>query len=138
MISLIRYLPTKMNRRSKEIDRFVRASFISMINERLKKNAQAPSGHRDLLDILLEDLYEGRATKESERRKVIEDAIGECKMFFFAGFETSSNLLTWAMVLLSSHPEWQARAREEVFRVLGDKKDITSDDLTKLKIVSPN
>lgn len=88
------------------------------------------------MDVLLEDLYQGKVAKESERQKVIEDAIGGCRIFFFGGFETSSNLLTWAMVLLSTHQEWQARAREEVFQVLGNKKDITSDDLSKLKIVS--
>lgn len=138
MNDLCRYLPTKKNRRGKEIDKFVRVSLTCMINERLKRRqATAPqSGNMDLLDVLLEDLYQGKVAKESERQKVIEDAIGECRIFFFGGFETSSNLLTWAMVLLSTHQEWQARAREEVFQVLGNKKDITSDDLSKLKIVS--
>lgn len=129
-------MPTKTNRRGKEIDKYVRDSITSMINERLKKQAAAPSGKMDLLDALLEELYDGKITEESDRRRIMEDAIGQCRVFFFGGFETSSNLLTWAMVLLSSHQDWQARAREEVFRVLGDNKDIASDDLTKLKIVS--
>ncbi|KAI3469662.1 hypothetical protein Pfo_026325 [Paulownia fortunei] len=133
---LFMYLPTQMNRRGKEIDKYVRATFTSMINDRLKRKAVAPSGNQDLLDVFLEDLYEGKITKESERQKVVEDAIGECKIFFFGGFETSSNILTWTIVMLSIHQDWQARAREEVFQALGNKKDITSDDLNKLKIVT--
>ncbi|KAI3469666.1 hypothetical protein Pfo_026329 [Paulownia fortunei] len=131
-----KYLPTQTNRRAKEIDKYVRVTFTSMINERLKRNAAAPSGNQDLLDVLLEDLYDRKFTKESERQRIIEDAIGECRIFFFGGFETSSNLLTWTMILLSIHQDWQARAREEVFQVLGNKSEITSDDLGKLKIVT--
>ncbi|KAK6138714.1 hypothetical protein DH2020_027546 [Rehmannia glutinosa] len=107
-----------------------------MINDRLKRKGGAPSGNRDLLDVFMEDLYEGKYTNESERQKIIEDAIGECRVFFFAGFETGSNLLTWTMITLSLHQDWQARAREEVFQVLGDKKEITSDDLGKLKLIT--
>ncbi|KAI3469672.1 hypothetical protein Pfo_026335 [Paulownia fortunei] len=131
-----KYLPTQTNRRGKEIDKYVRVALTSMINERLNRNAAAPSDNRDLLDAFLEELYDGKCTKESERQKIIEDAIGECRLFFFAGFETSSNLLTWTMIMLSVHQDWQARAREEVLQVLGNKKEITSDDLGKLKIAT--
>ncbi|KAL0388500.1 UNVERIFIED_CONTAM: Secologanin synthase [Sesamum radiatum] len=129
-----KYLPTQPNRRANEIVNYARASFKSMINDRLQRKAGAPvSGKMDLLDILIEKLYAGEVTKR-ERHKIIEDAIAECKTFFFAGFETSSTLLTWTIIMLAYHQDWQARAREEVFQVLGDKKDITSDDLGKLKI----
>ncbi|KAI3469668.1 hypothetical protein Pfo_026331 [Paulownia fortunei] len=131
-----KYLPTKTNRRGKQIDKYARVAFTSMINERLKRNTKAPSGNLDLLDVFMEELYERKYTKESERQKIIEDVIAECRIFFFAGFETSSNLLTWVMIMLSIHQDWQARAREEVFQVLGNKNDITSDDLGKLKIVT--
>ncbi|KAI3469671.1 hypothetical protein Pfo_026334 [Paulownia fortunei] len=132
------YIPTARNRRAKAIDKYVRASFTSMINERLeKRKAGEHSGTRDLLDILTEELYEGKSTiKDRDRQRIIEDAIGHCKLFFFAGYETSSNLLCWTMIMLSVHQNWQARAREEVLQVLGNKNEITSEDLSKLKIAT--
>ncbi|KAL7144837.1 hypothetical protein ABFS83_07G038900 [Erythranthe nasuta] len=130
------YLPTKRNRRIREIEQFVRVSIIGMIKERLNKTTVPASGEYDLLDVLLEELYKGSITKESERQSIIEYAVRECRTFFFAGFESSSSLMTWTMVMLSVHPEWQTKAREEIFQVLGDKKDISSDDISKLKIVT--
>ncbi|GFP86069.1 secologanin synthase [Phtheirospermum japonicum] len=131
-----KYLPTQTNRRGKEIDKHVRAVFTSMIHQRLNTKERAPSGNLDLLDVFMDELYDEKVTRESDRQKIIEDAIANCKVFFFAGYETSSNLLTWTLIMLSFHQDWQARAREEVFQVLGNKKEITFDDLDKLKIVT--
>ncbi|KAF6159720.1 hypothetical protein GIB67_029978 [Kingdonia uniflora] len=41
----------------------------------------------------------------------IEEAIGECKLFYFAGQETTSTWLTWTMVVLAMHPNWQDKRR---------------------------
>lgn len=82
----------------------------------------------DLLDTLM----------ESNRREThgmsIEDVIKECKLFYFAGSETTSLLLVWTMVMLGKHQEWQAQARDEVLEIFGEKQP-SYDGLSRLRIV---
>lgn len=63
------------------------------------------------------------------------DIAEECKTFFFAGEQTTSNLLTWTTVLLAMHPQWQDLARDEVIKVCGSRDIPSKDDLAKLKMV---
>ncbi|GJV12568.1 reverse transcriptase domain-containing protein [Tanacetum coccineum] len=91
------FLPTKNNRRMKEIDRNVQGNNKSGLS--------------------------------------IDDIIEECKLFYFAGQETTANLLVWTMILLGQHTNWQDRARDEVLNVFKDKKpDI--DGLSRLKVIN--
>ena len=64
----------------------------------------------------------------------MQSLIGECKTFYFAGHETTSTLLTWTVMLLGTHTEWQDQARAEVLEVCGDQP-MDADALGKLKVV---
>uniref|UniRef100_A0A0E0EEX3 Cytochrome P450 n=1 Tax=Oryza meridionalis TaxID=40149 RepID=A0A0E0EEX3_9ORYZ len=65
----------------------------------------------------------------------MDDIIAECKNFFFAGHDTTLQLLTWTMFLLSTHQEWMEKLRKEVRMVCSDEVP-TGDMLNKLKLVN--
>jgi len=105
----------------------------AMIDRKLKSMETEGSESSDLLGLLLQFT----TVDDQKHRITIEDVIEECKLFYFAGQETTSTLLTWTLVLLSMHPVWQQKAREEVLRTCGkNAPDIES--INQLKIVSPD
>lgn len=86
---------------------------------------------KDLLGLMIQ------ASDSSPHSSItVNDIVEECKSFFFAGNQTTSNLLTWTTVLLAMHPQWQLQARAEVLRVCGSRDIPTKDDVVKLKTVS--
>ncbi|KAL5198165.1 hypothetical protein ABZP36_001677 [Zizania latifolia] len=126
------YIPTKKNMKTWSLHKKVRGTHMDIIKNRLASKDTAGYGN-DLLGLLLEACVapeHGAAPALS-----MDEIIDECKTFFFAGQETTSHLLTWTMFLLSTHPEWQEKLREEVAVECGDQVP-TSDMLTKLKLVN--
>ncbi|WZZ42528.1 hypothetical protein YC2023_038787 [Brassica napus] len=83
------YLPTKDNRRIKAASREIRVILRGIINKRLRAREAGEAPSDDLLGILLES-NSGQA-KGNEMS--IEDVKEECKLFYFAGQETTSVLL---------------------------------------------
>ncbi|KAF9672633.1 hypothetical protein SADUNF_Sadunf11G0063000 [Salix dunnii] len=132
-----RFLPIQSNRRLKAIDKEIKASLKALINKREKAMSAGEDTKNDLLDLLLEsNLSEIQAHGNTKNVGMSsEDVVDECKIFYFAGQETTSVLLTWTMILLAQYPEWQARAREEVVQVFGNKKP-DFDGLNHLKVVT--
>lgn len=93
----------------------------------------------DLLSLLLqsnnENSLESTTNNKSNMHMTMEEIIEECKQFYLAGHETTSSLLTWTMIVLAMHPNWQDKAREEVLRVCG-KQQPNAAMISQLKIVS--
>ncbi|KAK8482339.1 hypothetical protein V6N13_060259 [Hibiscus sabdariffa] len=108
----------------KEIDQLL----LSIIEDR--KKAWGGSPHKDLLGLLMEGNHvDGRAGKSLTTRELVD----ECKTFFFGGHETTALALTWTLLLLALHPQWQHQLREEIREVIGDDDDIDFSRLTSLK-----
>ncbi|XP_034593645.1 cytochrome P450 CYP72A616 isoform X1 [Setaria viridis] len=135
-------LPTRINRRMKRIAAEIEGILRGMIAKREDAliAGEATAGD-DLLGLLLEsNMEQSRGSSDGGGRGAssgsmsTDDIVGECKLFYFAGMETTSILLTWTLVVLCMHPEWQDRAREEVLRVLGGGTTPDYDGLSRLKI----
>nr|AIL49061.1 secologanin synthase [Nothapodytes nimmoniana] len=131
-----RFLPTKRNNRIRAIDKEARVRIKGIINNKMKAMKAGEVTSDDFLGILfgmhVNEIQQGNYQSAGMR---IEEIIGECKLFYFAGQDSTSTLLVWTMVILSRFPEWQARAREEVLQAFGDKKP-DYDGISRLKIVT--
>ncbi|KAL7610676.1 hypothetical protein Lser_V15G10999 [Lactuca serriola] len=129
-----RFLPTKSNRRMKEIDREIKGSIKKIINKRVTAMKAGETSSDDLLGILLDSNYkEIKQQGDKNFGLSIDEVIEECKLFYFAGQETTANLLIWTMILLGQHTNWQDRARDEVLKVFGERKP-HFDGLCHLKV----
>ncbi|KAL3651108.1 hypothetical protein CASFOL_007511 [Castilleja foliolosa] len=132
-----RYVPTKANKRMKAYSVEIKSLLRGIINQRVKAMRKGENFSDDLLSTLLESNF-NEIHENGNKSNVgmsIEEVIHECRLFYFAGSETTSLLLVWTMVMLSEHQEWQSRAREEVLRVFSDEEP-NFDNLSRLKIMT--
>ncbi|PRQ30803.1 putative 11-oxo-beta-amyrin 30-oxidase [Rosa chinensis] len=107
-----RFLPTKVNKRMKKIDKEVKGLLKSIINKREKAIGAGEASKDDLLGALMESKF--------------KDIQGDGK--------TTSVFLVWTMILLGQSQNWQDRARQEVLQVFGSNKP-DFDVLSHLKVL---
>ncbi|KAL6008934.1 hypothetical protein ACLOJK_022161 [Asimina triloba] len=130
------YLPTKWNQRLWTLEKRLRSQLKAIIHTKLSMKNEGQSDEcNDLLSMMM-GISDNGKKKKMDTTLTIDEIIDECKTFFFAGHETTSNLLTWAMYYLSIDQEWQKKLREEVESVCGPTEAPDADKLTKLKLVT--
>ncbi|KAL4559466.1 hypothetical protein LXL04_031604 [Taraxacum kok-saghyz] len=120
-----KYLPTKKNRLSWKLQQGSK----EMITKIIEKNKKTRENPKALLSLLMSPYKKGN----EERRLSLDEIVDECKTFYFAGKESTANLLTWVFVLLGENQQWQEKAREEVSR----NDDLPSaEHLSNFKMIS--
>ena len=105
------WLPTPMNRKLKKALETLDGFLYGIITQR----RQQPPGD-DLLSILMHARDE--ETGEAMSDKQLRD---EVLITFFAGHETTAQLLTWTWYLLAEHPDVDKRYQDELAKVLGGR-----------------
>ncbi|KAG9441240.1 hypothetical protein H6P81_017094 [Aristolochia fimbriata] len=97
----------------KEIDDLILAIIIS--RKTGGRSTSRPAGN-DLLSLLMaENEKNGGVGKKLTDRELVD----ECKTFFFGGVETTALAVSWTLLLLAQHPDWQKRLGEEIKEVTG-------------------
>lgn len=86
---------------------------------------------RDLVDALLKNSIYRDGTRMTDR-EIANLMIG----VLMGGQHTSSATSSWFLLHLGENPELQEELYQEIIKVLGDKKDLTYDDLQKLDLVN--
>ncbi|MCO5604058.1 hypothetical protein L7F22_058215 [Adiantum nelumboides] len=122
-------LPTALNRYRWTLRKQITTTLKGIVKKRMSLPSDAYGS--DLLGLMLS------ALKEEGQNKItmsLQEIIDECKTFYFTGHETTSSLLTWTVMLLANHSEWQEHGREEVLSILG-KGYPDADSLNHLKII---
>ncbi|XP_076958186.1 cytochrome P450 CYP749A22-like [Bidens hawaiensis] len=112
--------------RSDELQKIIHGLIMETIKEREKKITSADT---DFLAQLL-IAKNNRSYQLSTR-----DIIDECKTFYVLGDATTSVALSWAVLLLATHTEWQERARQEVFEIFGKEAPPSFEGVAKLKTI---
>ncbi|XP_048427013.1 cytokinin hydroxylase-like [Pyrus x bretschneideri] len=109
-------LHPKKTLEARKLGQEINQLFLSLIDER-RKSIRGSTPQHDLLGLLLKQSEQGGFTKSLTTQELVD----ECKTFFFGGHETTALAITWTMLLLATHQDWQHQLREEIREVFGDK-----------------
>ncbi|KAL1813811.1 hypothetical protein ACET3Z_023876 [Daucus carota] len=113
-----KFLYPKQYLEAKRLGNEIDVLLLSIINDRIKSKDTASGAQKNLLGLMLADnCVDGRLVNSLTTRELVD----ECKTFFFGGHETTALTLSWTLLLLAMHPEWQNQLREEIRQVVGDE-----------------
>ncbi|CAN0865226.1 Glucan endo-1,3-beta-glucosidase 8 [Linum grandiflorum] len=110
------------------LEQGIRACILDIVR---KREEDRDAMKDDYLGLLIQAHHE----RDESRKISIDDLVDEFKSLYFAGHETTSSLLSWIVLLLAIHQDWQQEARNEVFDVFGRDESPHVDGISKLKIM---
>jgi len=111
IVQLPLWVPTKNNRKLKRAIHTLNLELYRMIEKR-RKDSQS---YTDLLGVLMEAKDDNSGAAMSDRQ--LRD---ELMTIFLAGHETTANLLSWTLYLLTQNPEVEDKLYDEIKNVAGE------------------
>ncbi|KAF8007576.1 hypothetical protein BT93_K1546 [Corymbia citriodora subsp. variegata] len=129
------FLPSKANRDLWRIRDEVDSLMLKMVRARQEENRKALKPEKDLLQMILESADVDGTMNEKACDSFVVDI---CKNIYFAGHETTATTISWCLMLLAVHPEWQDRLHAEILEFCGDRLcdcgSVDLETLQKLKV----
>lgn len=120
-----RFIHRATNRKAWKLCEEINKLIIEIINERMESKSSCSMADDDLVGVLLKE--DGLLSRD--------DMVDECKTLLLAGQETTKLSLTWTLMLLALHPQWQHRLRSEVMEITrGDYPN--TNMLSKMKFMT--
>ena len=92
-----------------------------------KRRQSRLTGRQDQLHLMLK--ANERMAEEGFSKLTDEEIVGQCVIFLFAGYGTSSNLLAFITYYLATHQDVQNKLREEIQEAVKSNPDSTLYDL---------
>jgi len=118
-----KYFNVKKNLEAEKLGKEIDKILLSVVEAR--KKSLKNNSKQDLLSLLLKENSDVRLS-QSAKTLTTGEVVDECKTFFFGGHETTALAITWTLLLLATHEDWQNQLREEIKEVVGNNElDIT-------------
>ncbi|KAJ4823836.1 hypothetical protein Tsubulata_017989 [Turnera subulata] len=101
-----------------KLNQGIRDIIINMVNKREREVTigKQDSYGRDFLGLLLKSMH----NQDKTEKITVDDLIDECKNFYVAGHETTTSSLSWTILLLATHMDWQEKARKEMTMIINE------------------
>ena len=119
------FMPTKWARVGQAAVEFERYMTKMLERERQSVSQQVPE-RANLMSALVRGSEEARRATPKQNPShgltglTDSEILGNLFLYNFAGHETTGNILTYSILLLAAHPQWQEWIADEIRHVVGD------------------
>ncbi|KAM5560774.1 cytochrome P450 714A1-like [Rosa sericea] len=115
-----RFFRTETDKKIRSMNKEVDAMLLKLVKDRRAQSELGGVYEKDLLEMILESAARDSTDMPHYRHKTDRFILDNCRNIYFAGSETTALTVSWTLMLLSLHTEWQERIRAEIFEVCGD------------------
>ncbi|KAF8356667.1 hypothetical protein PRIPAC_91662 [Pristionchus pacificus] len=138
----IRNLASKFNVQTNEHMNMISKEIATTVNQKVEERSRSgpPSAPADFIDLFLDNAaefdYQNRgefSTLDSVTKALtVDEVIAQAVVFLLAGYDTTSNALSYTAWMLSRNPEIMKRCQEEVDEVCTDSS-ISYEDCQNMR-----